>query len=300
MEFTRSSLVKGRTAATEVLSLDLPINPLSHLIISLQGLNVTDEATLDEILAFINKVTISQYGKTVMSLESEDLYGLNCYLFKNRPVLYGKIATDNQARILSLIVPFGRKLFNPAECFPATRKGEFTLSLDYTLPSASIDGGLLDIEAVELPGASPERYLKATTLTVTAPGATGDHDVDLPIGNDILAIQERMTTFPAASSLTFGINESKILVDNKETFYLGNKACSLLGDMINRIDTQHGTLAAQGSILPLNILWLDFDPAGDSNYLLKTSGKSSVKVRLNMGVDEASYLSLFELVNVGA
>ena len=214
--------------------------------------------------------------------------------------MYGKIATDNQERSISLIVPFGRKLFNPSECFPATRKGELTLQLDYTAPSSSADNGVIDIEAVELLGATPHRFLKSTMLTVTAPGATGDNDIDLPIGNDVVCIQERMTTFPAASSHTFGINESKVLLDNKEYGYVGNKACSLLADLISKVETQHGTIAAQGSILPLNIVWLDFDPLGDDNFLLKTSGKSSFKLRANMGVDEASHISVFELVSVGA
>lgn len=297
MEFIRSSLIKGRTAATETLSVDLPTNPLSHLIITLAGYNVTDETTLAEVLGFINKITITQYGRTVMDLESEDLYGLNCYLFKRRPVLYGKIATDNQMRALSLIVPFGRKIYNPSECFPGTKKGEITLQLNYTAPTTSLDNGVIDIEAVELPGATPEQYLKSTLLTVSAPGATGPNDIELPIGNDIIAIQQRMTTFPAASSHVFGIDESKILVDNKEYGFVGNKAVSLLGDLINIVDSQHGTIAAQGSIEPLNIVYLDFDPVRNNEFLLKTSGKSSVKLRAEMGVDEASYISIFELVN---
>lgn len=299
MEFIRSSLIKGRTSATEVLSVDLPTNPLSHLIITISGYNTTDEATLAELIAFINSVSVTQYGRTVMNLQSEDLYGLNCYLFKHRPVLVGKLATDNLFRSLSLIVPFGRKVYDPNECFPATKKGELTLSLDLTELATSIDNGVLDIEAVELLNASPARYLKATTLTVAAPGATGDNDIAIPIGNDIIAIQERMTTFPQASSHAFGINESKILVDNREYGYVGNKACSLLAEMLFKLETQHGAIAAQGVINPLNILYLDFDPVGNDEYLLHTAGKSSVKLRADMGVDEASYISIFELVNVG-
>ena len=298
MEFIRSSLLKDHTTATETKKIDLPINPLSHLIISMDGYNVTDETTLAEAIAFINKVTVSLSGQTVLDLESEDLYGVNCYLYKRRPILTSKIATDNAARCLSLIVPFGRKTFDPLECFPATRKGELTLSLNMTIPATSLDNSTLNVEAVELVGATPQRYLKCVQSALAAPGATGDRDWDLPIGNKIVAIQLRMTTFPAASSHTYGVDVAKILVNNKEFGYSAARAQCLTGDMIFRIDNQPGDIAAQGEIQPDNIVWLDYDPRGDGEYLLDTAGKSSVKARLNMGVNEATQAVIMELVDV--
>jgi hypothetical protein len=298
MEFIRSSLLKDHTTATEVKKIDLPTNPLSHLNITIDGYNVTDEATLAEIIAFINKVEITHLGTTVISLESEDLAALNCYLYKSHPVLTNAIATDNAARALTLIVPFGRKIFDPDECFPGTKKGELTLSLDMTVPATSLDNSTLNIEAVELPGASPSRHLKATTLSVAAPGATGDNDVDLPIGNDIIALLMWNTTFPTTSGHTYGIDAVKILVDNKESGYSYARAHCLVGDLIFRKDTLARTIAAQGSVLPDNFYFIDYDPTGDGNFLLKTAGKSSVKARLTMGVDEASKVDVIELVDV--
>ena len=298
MQFIRSNLLKDYTAATEVKKLDLPVNPLSHLILTLDGYNVTNEATLAEIIAFINKIEVSHMGMTILSLESEDLLGLNAYLYHALPVLTQNVATDNAARALSLIIPFGRHIFNPDECFPATKKGELTLSLDITKPATSFDNANINIEAVELLGASPKQYLKSTLLTVTAPGATGENDVDLPIGNDIAAVQLRMTTFPTTSSHTYGVDTAKILVDNKEFGYASARAQCLTGDMIFRLSTLPRDIAAFGDVLPANTVWLDFDPREDDNYLLQTSGKSSVKLRLDMGVDEATKVSVFELVKL--
>ena len=296
MEFIRSSLLKDYTTATEVKKIDLPVNPLSHLIISLDGYNVTDEATLAEIIAFINKVTVTHMGKTVVDIESEDLYGLNSYLFRRRPILTQKVATDDAARCLSLIVPFGRRVFDPDECYPATRKGELTLSLDTTVPSASLDNSTLNIEAVELVGASPTHHMKTTMLTAAAPGATGDRDIDLPIGNELIAVQIRMTTFPTTSSHTYGVDVAKILVDNKEFGYSAARAQCMVGDMMLRVDGQHGSIAAQGNIQPSKIVWMDYDPAGNGMFLLDTKGKSRVNLRLNMGVDEATYITILERV----
>jgi len=299
-QFIRSSLIKDRTTATEILKVDLPTNPLSHLIISMDGYNVTDEATLAEILAFINKVEVSHLGTSIISLESEDLFALNAYLYKHNPILTQNVATDNAARCLSLIVPFGRKIFDPTECFPATKKGELTLTLNMTVPATSLDNSTLNIEAVELLEAAPTQYLKATMLSVAAPGATGDNDVDLPIGNDILAVQIRMTTFPTTSSHTYGVDTARVLVDNKEFGYSLARAQCLVGDNIFKVSSLPRTIAAFGDVVPANIVWLDYDPVKDGNWLLQTSGKSSVKVRLGMGVNEATVLSVLELVKVGA
>jgi hypothetical protein len=300
MRFIRSSLLKDHTTATEVKKIDLPVNPLSHLIISMDGYNATDEATLAEIAAFINKVEVTYLGTTIISLESEDLIALNAYLYKAMPVLTQSVATDNAARCLTLIVPFGRTIFNPAECFPATKKGELTLSLDTTVPATSFDNSTLNVEAVELLDAAPEQYLKSTLLTVSAPGATGDNDIDLPIGNDIAAILVRMTTFPSTSSHTYGVDSVKILVDNKEEGYSYARAQCLTGDMIHRLHTLPRDIAAFGDVLPANVVWLDYDPHTDNNFLLETAGKSSVKIRLGMGVDEATKLTVLELVKMGA
>lgn len=294
----RSSLVSNRTSATEVLKLDLPVNPLSHIIITLDGYQMTDETTLAEFLAFINEIEVSHRGTTIVDVQSEDLAGLMTYLYRSGPVTTQCITTDNTARTLGLIIPFGRKPYDPSECFPATKKGELTLTLDLTVLGTSIDNGLLNVETVEILDATPSHYLKSVMQTVSAPGATGDNDVDLPIGNDIIALNVRMTTFPGASSSLYGVETAKILVDNVEHYFASARAEALVTDMVFRMAAKNTNMLLQADIIPANTVWLDFDPRGNDEYLLKTAGKSSVKARFNMGVNEATYVTVMELVSV--
>lgn len=296
MEFIRSNLVKDRTAATEVLKVDLPVHPLSHLIISLDMYNATDEATLAEVLAYINTIEVTHDGKSVFSMQSEDAYGENTYLYGRRPVLVGKIATDNEHRCLSLVVPFGRRIFDPSECFPATKKGELTLTLDYAAPATAADNGTLNIEAVQLPGATPRRWMRSIMKTITAPGATGDNEVDLPIGNKIIAMLLRLTTWPATSTHTYGVDGVTIMKSEKQYGYSYARAQCLTGDLIHHWDTQHGAIAAQGLVQPASMLVLDYDPHGDDQWLLETRGESRMHAVLDMGVDEATYMTVLELV----
>jgi hypothetical protein len=298
MEFIRSNVLRRRTSATEIIAEDLPTNPLSHLVVSIEGYNATDEATLAEIIAFLNSVTITDQGRQIVSLQSEDLYAVDTYLYRQRPVLTQMVATDNATRCLSLIVPFGRRIFDVNECYPARKRGDLKLQLDTTALATSIDNGQISVEAIEMPGATPSKYLKTITKTVSAPGATGNNDVALPIGNQIVAIQLRMTTFPTTSSHTYGVDDASILKDNTEYGYVGNVAQCLVGDGIFRMGAPGITIAAQGNLTPPNVVWLDFDPAHNDGFLLETAGASDLVARLNMGVDEATYLTTLELVAV--
>lgn len=299
MEFSHSILQNRHTTATEEQTIDLPVNPLSHILISMDGYNVTDEATLAEILAFVNTIKVTHRGQTIIDMDSEMLYALNCYLYGGVPIVTQAIATDNAHRSIGLIVPFGRRLYDPAECYPSTKKGELQLVVNTTVPSASLDNSQLTIEAVELFGASPSAHLKAAMKTVAAPGATGDNEVELPIGNQILALILRMTTFPATSSHTYGVDYLTVKVDNKEYGYSKTSAEGLVAALANRRKYSQNTIAAYGDIQPDNVVWADYDPDGLGTFALDTAGKSRVHAVLNMGVDEATYLLPVELVSAG-
>jgi hypothetical protein len=298
MEFNRSSLLKDHTMATEIIEEDLPIDPLSHIIFTVDFYNATDEGTLAEVLTFINSITVSRAGVSILALQSEDLYAENCYLFGRRPVLSNKLGTDNINRSLSLIIPMGRKLFDPDECYPKHDKGDLTLYVDTTVPATTLDNAVVNIETVELPGAIPKRYLKSTLKTVTAPGATGENDVTLALGNTLVALCIRLTTWHQASSHALGVENAKLLVNNSEFGYRDARIHCLIGDLINLMETQHGNIAAQGLIQPASCVFMDFDPVKNDKFLIETANLTSLKLRLDMGVDEATYVSTYELVKV--
>jgi len=298
MELHRQRIVERHTTATEVLKENLPIEPLSHLIFTIDGYNVTDETTLAEILGFINNIQVTREGVGILDLQSEDLYGVNAYLYRHLPELTGRLATDNEQRTLTMVIPFGRKLCDPNECYPATKKGELVLRVDTTVPATSIDNSTISIDAVTLPGANPSRYLKTVRKALSAPGATGEFEFELPTGNKLVAIQFRLVTVPTTSSHAYGVNIVKLMCDNKEALYTSADMMCMMGERGLRIGHPNATIAAQG-LGPLELIaWLDLDPVGSDDFLLDTAGKSSVKLNLNYGVNEAVDLTTLELVAV--
>lgn len=296
MEFNRQRIVERHTTATEVITENLPIGPLSHLVITMDGYNVTDEATLAEIIAFINNIQVTHHGVGIVDLQSEDLYGVNAYLYRKLPELTGRLATDNEQRTLTLIVPFGRHLFDPKECFPATKKGELVLRVDTTVPATSLDNSTISIDAVELVGATPERYLRTLRKALAAPGATGEREYELPCGNQYVAMQMRMVTVPTTSSHAYGVDVVRLLLNNKEYGITAADVMCLCGERMLRVGGPNTTIAAQG-LSPIELIaWLDFDPRDNDDWLIDTAGLESCKLNLNMGVNEALNLTTLELV----
>ena len=296
--FIRSTILDARTMGTEVFTLDLPVNPISHLILTVEGYNATNEATIAEILADFNSIRVRHTGVQIIDLESEDLAALNLYLYGSGGLALAPVATDNQHLSYSLIIPFGRSLYNAEECFPATRKGEFQLTLDTTTPATTHDNAVMSVSAVELPDATPASYLKSTILSIAAPGATGENDVDLPIGNDLAAVLIGMASFPGTSEFLFGADDLRLLVDNKEMNIVSSKAPELAGEMITRVSGTTRATAAQGGLIPNTYIWMDFDPTQDGSYMVDTRGASRVHLRLNMGVNEALNIVPVEIVQV--
>lgn len=284
-------------SASDKKTYDLPVNPLSHIWITLKGLNVTDEATLAEVLARLSKVTVSHLGQSIFNLSGADLFAFDCIHQGRAPILANRVATDNATRYINLLVPFGRRLFDPSECYAATRKGEFHLELEFSATETAIDGLILSVSTVELLEATPAKHLKVTTLDAT-PAATGDMDVRLPIGNDLLGILMWGTTVVTATAWTNTIEAARLLVNNVESQIASANWEDLHGALLERVGYLGDYGAAAGDDAIVKYAFLDFSPQNGDDFLVATSGMSSVKLRITAGDTNALRVLPVELVGV--
>jgi hypothetical protein len=299
MRFIHSAIVKDEAiAAGAVSTYELPVNPISHIIFTLKVLNVTDEATLAEILERLEKIEVLYQGAAVLSLSGADLYALNMLLMHDVPMLSNQVATDNATRWISLILPLGRKTFLPEECFHATHRGELLLQITDSGTATACDGVIYQIEVVELPEARPANNLKVTTLTKT-PTATGEHDVDLPINNDYVGILIYGTTKPTGEVWTASFDWVKILANNEEYDYAFSFWESLRGDEINRVGHRQPYDLTIDNDVMCHYGYLDFDPREDKQFLLETRGLSDLTLRINADVADAIRVLPVELPVIG-
>ena len=299
MQIIRSVIVQDETPAADgVYAYDLPVNPLSHIDLIIKCLNVTVEATLANVLSMIPKIEVLYKGQGIVSMSAADLFALNCLQYFKAPVLTNRVATDNAVRSLGLRIPMGRWPFNPNECFPAARKGEFQLQLTVDIAVVNADGLILQVETVELIGAEPSQYQHISTMART-PSATGQLDIDLPIGNLLAGVLMFSTTVPTGIVWTTTIDQARLLVDNMEAQYAKANWESMHSDLIDRIGYEGDYSAAGGNDLIYQYALMDLDPSLDLAYAVETAGRSSVKVRIEAGDTQPVRLLPVEIVRIG-
>jgi len=302
--FIHSVLSQDTTvAAGDVNTLDLPVNPLSHILITMRFVQNLANTFLvfANILALIDRIEVLFKGSAVYSMSGADCVA--CGLFINGFESWGVNAdgNDNDLRSFTFLVPLTRTLYDPNECFHRSRRGELQLQITYNATFTEIDGVTEQIETVELPDAVPRHFLKQTTLSVT-PGATGQLDINLPIGNDITDLVLFGTTIPAAAVATTTINDVRILVDNVTEFYslanfetvhnMAGRQRAAPGYWGSHVHQDTAALYNQFQDVSVNApadhilsqyLHVPFDVLKDGVYRLETGGKSDVIVRIDAG-----------------
>jgi len=307
-------------AASTVLDpINLPVNPLSHIWFTVRALNNTGTITnfefLNDFLTFFTNIEIRFKGHVIIGGNLADLAILNGLLTGYKPVQGNVVETNNDVRFASFLLSFSRVPFWREEAFPAVRSGELTLHITSGAAPAGLDGFTIQVETVELLGTTPARFLKYTTQTRTFP-ATGQNDLDLPIGNPILGILVFGTTVPVTTSFNATAGDMRILVDNVEMDYTDTNWETLHGELGRRIGSQydwlghfHGVNAAgagqedtqhqQHAPAPLdNYAFMDFDPLKDMSYALITEAKSRVQLRVTADVADLIRILPVEMFNV--
>lgn len=284
MDFRRTIILDNYVPTADgTETFDLPVSPLSHLCLTICGENLAAEATPAEICSNVPSVRVLHRGSSVINMSAEDLLALNHILLRKEPIIGNQDPAVDDLRSLGLIIPMGRFLYDPDECFPESKAGELQLQLEFDIATTHLDALRLQVEAVELPEAHPRQHLKATTLTAT-PGALGDFDLDLPVRNRYAGILLYSTTIPDASPRANTINAIKLLADNTERLISAANWECLHADLVQRCGMYPGYIAAQGDDNIAHYSFADFDPRDNSMFLLDTAPLAALKLRIEIGV----------------
>jgi len=306
-------------ATGDITPVDLPVNPLSSIYLTLfveePAQQVTNAFTLlSDFYAAISDVSIRHKGEMIIQGSLQDLMMMNAVVAQRYPFGTHLSGIGNN-RAMTFPFGFSRVPYWHNEGFPATSRGNLRFHmnvLDFTPGTGTVLQWAL--EAVELIEDDPKQYLKYTTNT-RALTATGRQRVPLPIGNELVGC----LLFDPATEITtteaFAWGKVKVMVDNVEQYYAESNWESLrqsLGDRallgMNDLGHVHGhaaadTVTGQEQIRlnepPHQYAYLDFDPLKDDSYLLETAGHADVELDLNSDVSAgtARYMPL-ELVRV--
>lgn len=307
------------TAGGTVMTHDLPVNPLSLILYTLRARTTAANtlSTLANLLGVMTRVEVIFKGQSIVSASLADLYAVAYYLARIAPHRKRQSDAAAAARIgITVPILFGRKPYDPAECFPAARRGELQLQSTPAAAFTALDTVTLQVETVELLEAQPQRFAKYTTITKT-PTATGEHDVDLPIGNPIAGVTLFGTTVPVDGADTASFGDLRLLVDNVEQYQAFTNWESLKGhealfrpsdwegsEHVHRLaaGAPAGDALVEAAQWPTaflrNYAFLDYDPMKDGGYLLETDGRSRVHLRVTADVADAIRVLPIELLAV--
>ena len=287
---------------------DLPVNPLSVVLLQIAPLNETltigNYSLLERLLSAVDNVRITHKGAAVFDMRGLEVAML-AYMWQRFALWQSNaVETDDSRRSLVLPICLGRRPFDPKECFPETKKGELQMAVTWDIADTGFDGLRRSIETIELPDATPEFVQKATTLATTL-GATGQNDIDLPIGNVLRALLMFGNTGFAGATPTPTLGQMQVLKDNRQIGFtatdfevsravLGLKGVPWPPDFrhiasVNAAGAgRENTLEPQaGASLDDNYTLLDFDPTWDDMYSLDTKGAGRVHVRMDAEVADA-------------
>ena len=281
-------------AAGDIVTTNLPVNPLSFLLLTLQVTAGAVSPTLNNLLAAWTRIEVLFKGTSIISLNATDLHRLVCRLWRQQlPVLQFNAVTPTFVR-LTLPITFTRVPWWMEEGFPATRSGELQLRVTYAAAFTNFTLPVETLTSVELLDANPTRFLKYTTI-FDAAVAIGDRaQIDLPIGNPVLGILLRGTTVPGAA-MTSTIRRLKLLVDNVEYAYNQVERDPLT--MIGLIGMDYPN-AFQPNLTDWdNHTYLQFDPFQDGSFALRTEGRA--RVMLEFRADAADNVRVVPVELIG-
>ncbi len=309
------------TASADIVPVDLPVNPLSHLILTLAlTKNVAAQATslgnlMMAIIGQITEVSVRHRGENIIQGRLDDLAVINGLIHGQWPAV-GEIAqADNEVQFVSALLSFSRMPYWHEEAFPATQRGNLRFHMTAGAINALYDAASWALEAVELIEDSPKQFLKYTTLT-RALAATGRQRMPLPLGNEILGALLFDPSDEVDATIAYAFGKVKILKDNVEQYYAESNWESIRETMERRMRGYRlawGHIHAQAAVdtatgeeqittadrPPLQYGYLDFDPLNDGSYSLETKGAASLDLDLNSDVSSGTVRVIpIELIRV--
>jgi hypothetical protein len=291
------------TASADITPIDLPVNPLTHIILTLNlTLSPAQAATasmrtVTPFLQMISDLSIRHRGENIIQGSLQNVAFLNWLLTGYQPWGREFHGTNNVVRSMSFLLSFSRVPYWHEEAFPATMRGNLRFFMTAGALPTGYTAAQWAVESVELIEDNPTRFLKYTTLT-RAVVASGRQRISLPIGNDLLGLLLFDPSDETDATMQYLFGKVKILKDNVEQYFSSSNWEALAAELGRRglspLSTwghRHEQLAADTStgdpvfltadLPPIQFGYLDFDPLKDGSFSLETAGAAALDLDMD-------------------
>lgn len=273
---------------------DLPVNPLSFLLLHVRY--ETQEAAVDfqQLLGHLDNITVSFKGTSIVNMNGVDLVRMVQFLWGRQINIENLSQFTGRLGSFTLPVPFTRVPFWSKEAFPATRRGELSVAITRLAALTNIAAPQFAVETVTLLEADPTQFLKLVTLSRAV--AVGDADMELPIGNPLLGFQMFAPTAMETQPVSESIRRFRLLLDNVE-YDIGDASFDA-HRAISFLRMSDGNQFASLPSLFRNYNHVDLDPLKDEMYMVETEGRASVRLRFVPDITSTVRVTPIELVRL--
>ncbi len=292
------------TPSTTIVPINLPVNPLSRLILTIRATDAAETAAgiqrwISAYRNFVTNLFITHKGENIIQGSLTDLAVLNAIYSADFPKVFRPGTSGATTHAVAFPLNFSKKPFWASMGFPATSRGNLLWNMTFGALPAAFTAPQFQIESIELIEDNPATHLKYITNTRT-PTATGQDDRSLPIGNPILGI---LLFDPNQIGATAGQRlwgQTKLLKDNVEQYVALSDWESLAQSdntdvPLDRAVFEHrhveNLAAAYAAIVATapeiegpddtsaQYAYIDLDPQRDGYYALETAGAADLKLR---------------------
>ena len=275
---------------------DLPVNPVSFILLHVRADTAAGAVDFQQLFAHLEAVTVTFKGTSIVNMAGVDLVRLVHQVWGRSVNIENLGAGPGQLISFTLPIPFSRIPFWPREAFPATRRGEFNVSITRSAALTNIAAPQFAVETVSLLEANPSQFLKMVTLSRAI--AVEDAEMEIPNGNPVLGLQIFSPTAMGVGPISEGIRRMRLLLDNVE-YDVGDAsfdAHRAIGFFRAGGLNEYGPLPS----VVRNYTYVDFDPLKDESYAVETEGRASVRLRFVPDVAVTVRVTPVELVRLGA
>jgi len=302
-------------ASADITPLDLPVNPLSFLLLSFDITRANPSAlavykALDTLIDQITNLSIAHKGENIVQGSLRDIMAMNLVYHRVRPGL--SRFTDASGARDQVVFPIclGRREYDPTSCFPATTRGNLKFLMTAGATPAAYSAPRWQLETVELIEATPTEHVKYVTSSRTS--VAGIFEQVLPIGNPILGCLLFDTGLRDNITDVYSWGQVKLKKDSVEQYYPNSDVETLAGHLSTQLEEimswpghQHQGDGAQAGVFNSDMakfvgavglkgyLYLDFDPLRDGTYQLETEGAAQLSISGNG--DEATAVRVLSL-----
>lgn len=273
---------------------DLPVNPISFLLLHIRAECGVSAADFQQLLGHIQAFSVSFKGTQIINMAGVDLARVVHHLWGKSVHIENFGAVSPALVSITIPIPFSRKAYWPNEGFPATRRGELIYTVTRTAALTNIANPVFSLEAVQMLESEPKQFLKMVTLSRSI--VTGDADFELPIGNPFIGLQVFSPTAMGNAPISETIRRMRMLLDNVEFDY-ADTAFDVARTIGWLRSTDQGNYVGQPSLIR-NYAYLDFDPLMDDSMMVETEGRASVRLRFQPDVAGTVRVTPVEMVKL--